>query len=182
MLVWTRIRQLSTGLAAQGRQGQILEAGLWHSRLRHPQQCPTNQEPGWSRPARPGGSSSQWTCRRAWAQAGPTPVEQVGSWRERHLRGMTASPWASGARGKPCVFGGRCGPCSPGSPSSGVGLAMSAQRRLWPLSPQAGQGSGQALGEGVLGVSRERAMLGSQIHRRTSLLSGCVTSAFPQVL
>lgn len=63
-----------------------------------------------------------------------------------------------------------------------VGLAMSAQRRLWPLGPQAGQGSGQALGEGVLGVSRERAMLGSQIHRRASLLSGCVISAFPQVL
>ena len=36
-----------------------------------------------------------------------------------------------------------------------VGLAVSAQRGLRPLGPQAGQGSGQALGEGVLGVSLE---------------------------
>lgn len=84
MLVWTRIRQLSTGLAAQGRRGQILEAGLWRSRLRHPQQCPTDEEPGWSRPARPGGSSSQWTCRQAWAHACGAGRQLEGKAPERH--------------------------------------------------------------------------------------------------
>lgn len=68
------------------------------------QQSLADQEPGRSRPARPGGSSSQRTCGRAWAQAGFTLVGQAGSWREKHLRGRAALPWASGARGKPRVF------------------------------------------------------------------------------